>query len=64
MALTLRWRAPAPRLNLQWRVKDERTIAARQANSGAPIATIIGPPGGDSFIDPGDLTLIFDNKLI
>ena len=73
-ALVLRWRQPPP-IVTRWRGLDEATEAVME-NAPGPIAALIGvlpgrdggrgPQGlpGPGAEDPGDLTLLFDNKLI
>ena len=66
-ALALRWFVPGPRVAARWRVGAMGAIAPGGQVPPAPVlAAVIAPPGppGPGVGDPGDLTLIFDNKLI
>jgi hypothetical protein len=77
VTLVLGWRQPDPPIVTRWRPQRRgRALPPRVAE--APLAAIIGPPGndgprglrgeqgltGEGADDPGDLTVLFDNRLI
>jgi hypothetical protein len=50
-ALVLRW-SEAPRVQLRWVGADGKT-EFQQAESGAAIAAVVGPPGAVASVGPG-----------
>lgn len=68
--MQLSWRQPAPPIALICRGPDQSVTDALIAGRTGHLAVVIGPPGPGgppgppNDNDPGDLTLVFDNKLI
>lgn len=70
--LTLQFAAIRPPLSLQWAMPGKPLPAIAPTAPLPSIPVIVGPggppgpegPPGDGAQDPGDLTLIFNNKLI
>lgn len=65
MTLILEWLAPAPPLELVWLGQADAPPPARPGAPAPTVSVVVGPRGASEAIaDPGDLTLIFENKLI
>lgn len=74
--LVLEWFQPPPLLDLEWFGPNQKTLIAAGNSQTTAIAAVVGPRGrvGDPGPqgnqgqgvqdDPGDFTLIFENKLV